>query len=353
MRIVFYAAQGGKVWNGQTLYEEGLGGSETAVIYLARELAKAGHEVVVFTRATPGIYDDVAYVAFEKARNLLRTLPCDALICARDPLPLIWARQAATSIFWAHDLPAPGQGLPAANAYWFVSNFQREMFVYHNLVPRDKTGIVPNGIDLSLFREEDRKPITPFTKKSDVTLAWTSNPERGLWHAGEVLQRVREHYPKAELHVWGRNAVYGWDVACERNFYPDTMRGVLLHQPLPKHELAYALAQHADLWVYPTWWPETYCIAAVEAQAAGVPVVASNFAALTETARSGVLVPGHMPDDEHLEAVISETLVLLDHPEQREAHRALGLAYAQTQSWEQSALIATSALQKMLGIQAA
>lgn len=351
MRIVFYPAQGGKVWNGQTLYHEGLGGSETAVVYLARELAKKGHEVVVFTRATPGIYDDVAYVAWEKARNILRTLPCDALICARDPLPLLWARQAAVSVFWAHDLPSGTQPLPAASAYWFVSAFQRDLYVHYGVTPKERSHVVPNGVDLSLFKNGN-KQIGPLDRDSDVTLAWTSNPERGLWYAGEVLQRVRKHYPKAELHVWGRNTVYGWDGACEHNYYPDDMHGVILHQPLPKHELAYALATQANLWVYPTWWPETYCIAAVEAQAAGVPVVASGYAALTETAKAGVLVPGYVGMDGHLDGIVEATLGLLASPEQRALHRTQGWAYAQTQSWETSANAAVSFISRLLGVQA-
>lgn len=352
MRIVFYPSQGGKVWNGQTLAEEALGGSETAIVYMARELAKKGHEVVVFTRAKPGIYDDVAYVAWEKARNVLRTLPCDVLICARDPLPLIWARQAAISIFWAHDMPASTQALPGAHAYWFVSAFQRELYTYHGLAPKERSLVVPNGVDLSLFNHP-KKAIGPLTKDSDVMLAWTSNPERGLWYAGAVLQEVRKHYPKAELHVWGRNTVYGWDGACEHNYHPDDLHGVILHQPLPKHELAYALSTHADLWVYPTWWPETYCIAAVEAQAAGVPVIASGYAALVDTAKAGTLIPGSLGEDGHLQRTIDATLDLLASPEKRSAHRVMGEAFASTQTWEASANTAIASISSLLGVRAA
>lgn len=352
MRIVFYPSQGGKVWDGSTLGQEALGGSETAVIYMARTLAAQGHEVVVFTRGTPGIYDDVAYVSFAKARNILRTLPCDALICARDPLPLLWARQASVSIFWAHDMPGSTQPLPGAHAYWFVSDFQRQVYLHFGLMPKERSLIVPNGVDLALF-EHPKKQIGPLTRDSDVTLAWTSNPERGLWYAGEVLQRVREKYPKAELHVWGRNTVYGWDGACEHNYHPDDMHGVMLHQPLPKHELAYALATHADLWVYPTWWPETYSIAAVEAQAAGVPVVTSNFGALSETAKAGVLIPGTPSDEGYLDLFTAEVLNLLASPAHRASYRTLGLEYAKTQTWDTSARIAIASITQLLGGRAA
>lgn len=356
MRIVFYPSQGGKVWNGATLGQEALGGSETAIVYMARELAAQGHEVVVFTRGKPGIYDDVAYVAWEKARNILRTLRCDALICARDALPLLWSRQAGVSVYWAHDMPGSAQPLPAAHSYWFVSAFQRMVYRYHQLIPADQGIVVPNGIDPALFRAPavpQQKTIKFLTRDSDVTLAWTSNPERGLWYAGEVLQRVRKKYPKAELHVYGRNGVYGWDAACEHNYHPDDMHGVILHQPLPKHELAYALATHADLWVYPTWWPETYSIAAVEAQAAGVPVVTTKLGALAQTAAAGVLVEGTPETSDYIDHFTDEVMDLLSNPVRREVLRAQGLEFAETQTWSAAARTAVTSLYQLLGMQAA
>ena len=51
----------------------------------------------------------------------------------------------------------------------------------------------------------------------------------------------------------------------------------------------------ARLMVYPSTWRETSCIAAIEAQAAGTPIVASTLAALPETVLDGVsgrLIPG-------------------------------------------------------------
>jgi glycosyltransferase involved in cell wall biosynthesis len=47
----------------------------------------------------------------------------------------------------------------------------------------------------------------------------------------------------------------------------------------------------ASLWAYPTDFEETNCITAIECQAAGVPIVATNYAGLkTTVGNSGILV---------------------------------------------------------------
>lgn len=348
MRICFYPAHSGKVWNGSSLYSEALGGSETAVIYVAKELAKRGHEVIVFTRSDPEERDGVAYLPFSRAKNILRTLPLDALVCSRDPMPLIWPRRAAVTALWSHDLPAYKP--PEADFYAFVSMWQANQYVGNGLVPLERSRVLPNGVDLALFHQ--KAAIREFSRNSTIKFAWTSNPERGLWHAAEVVRRVREQYPNAELHVFGRNDVYGWNSSTEHVFYPDDMTGVILHKPLTKSKLANALVG-MDMWVYPTWWPETYCIAAVEAQAAGVPVVASSFGALTETAQKGRLVTGSMRDGQsHLDLVVGNVLDLLETPAERRKLQAEGLTYATTQSWESAAMRWEKLLTTSMGIAA-
>lgn len=337
MRIAFYPAQSGKVWNGATLQREALGGSETAVIYVAQELAKLGHEVIVFTKDEPGMYSDVLYIPFDEARALLRTLPLDALVGVRDPIPLLWQSLARKKLLWLHDLPQPGYPTNC-DAYICVSNWQASLAVQHGFLAKERTAVIHNGIDPAIFTRAEPVFQREIDADSIVTLAWTSNPERGLWHAIEVLHRVRQTYPHAELRVYGRNAVYGWNDSYEHHFHHPDMTSVILHAPLAKADLADALGG-ADLWLYPTWWPETYCIAAVEAQAAGVPVVASTFAALTETCATQRLVPGSMREraEEHLTATTDAVLELLGSVEERRRLAQAGRAFALSESWANQA----------------
>lgn len=357
MRFVFYPAQSGKPWNGETLTTEALGGSESAVAYMARELARLGHEVIVFTTAKPGLYDDVLYIDVDKARTLLLTLPCDVLVCSRDPQPIIWATRASAKVYWAHDVP---QGpLPDAfDLYFMVSQWQAELFARSGFAPTQKIRVSPNGVDLKLFPEPgplrsrlgvENGNIPP----SDIPkLAWTSNPERGVWHAARILQEVRKTYPNAELHVYGRNSVYGWGMEYEHVFHPEPehMAGVTFHSAMSKGELARELAE-MDLLLYPTWWPETFCIAGLEAQAAGVPIVSTNVGALSETVRGGILIPGIPGEGTHDEEMAEAVVDLLRDGESRSRLAKAGRAYAETLGWDRLARNWHDVFSQALGLQ--
>lgn len=55
--IAYYCGMTGEVWGADTL-EKGMGGSEEAVVYLSRELAKLGHQVTVFNERDEE-YEDI------------------------------------------------------------------------------------------------------------------------------------------------------------------------------------------------------------------------------------------------------------------------------------------------------
>ena len=68
----------------------------------------------------------------------------------------------------------------------------------------------------------------------------------------------------------------------------EDMDSVVMHEPLMKPELAKELAT-AWAWMYSSHWPETFCIAALEAQAAGTPCLTVPYGALPETVKGGLL----------------------------------------------------------------
>src|SRR6185369_7057219 len=63
-----------------------------------------------------------------------------------------------------------------------------------------------------------------------------------------------------------------------------TTPGVVMHGRVNQRELAEAMLG-AGVWFYPTWFSETSCITAMEAQAAGLRCVCPRIAALAETVR--------------------------------------------------------------------
>jgi glycosyltransferase involved in cell wall biosynthesis len=76
------------------------------------------------------------------------------------------------------------------------------------------------------------------------------------------------------------------------------------------------------VWLYPTWFSETSCITAMEAQAAGLIVVTSPIAALKETVGPrGYIVEGDWRSKEYADEIVKKT-VLLAFKEGRGDHHA-------------------------------
>ena len=182
-------------------------------------------------------------------------------------------------LIWLHDLAQ--QGMPSLRAHKVIvlSNFHAASYKF----PAESVEIIGDGVDLSLFEGTD------LTRNENV-LVWTSNPDRGLALATKIFQeQLRPRWPDLELHIFGRSSVYGWPSENEGPYLPrdEHMENVFLHDPLTKAGLAKMLRE-AWAWFYPTYWPETYCIAALEAQAAGTPIVCSRYGALLETVEGGI-----------------------------------------------------------------
>lgn len=73
MKIAFIDTLG-MCYDGDTLNRRGLGGSESAVIQVAKELAKIGFDVTVYNNCftddtAPGVYDGVVYCPLDAVKT--------------------------------------------------------------------------------------------------------------------------------------------------------------------------------------------------------------------------------------------------------------------------------------------
>jgi len=81
----------GLVYDGSTLSKKGLGGSESAVILMSRELANIGFDVTVFNAcnvddAKPGVYDGVTYRPIESLTSYEKY---DIMVVSRTVVPFV------------------------------------------------------------------------------------------------------------------------------------------------------------------------------------------------------------------------------------------------------------------------
>ncbi len=136
-------------------------------------------------------------------------------------------------------------------------------------------------------------PILP-SERNPHRAVYSSSPDRGLQTALELWPLVRAEVPDAELHVFygfqGLRAIQP-SLADALEAKAKATEGVVLHGRIPPRELAHEFLR-SGVWFYPTWFSETSCLTAMQAQAAGLYGVTSPIAALKETAARQTLVEG-------------------------------------------------------------
>jgi glycosyltransferase involved in cell wall biosynthesis len=112
-----------------------------------------------------------------------------------------------------------------------------------------------------------------------------------------------------------------------------------------KAELA-KLQCEAKVWVYPTWFHETFCISAVENAAAGNALIYSDIGGLKTTiGGAGIVIPpdgiisnrtGDYPDAVATD-IINATVSLLTDEQRREHYAALAAHKTESYTWGKAA----------------
>lgn len=304
-------------WGPRKLREEGIGGSETAVIRLAEELSNHGSMVTVYNSIDhPGYYEYVRYRSFE---NFVPDVRSDMLIAWRSPELADLDINTGRLVLWMHDVDAGDRLTPERDAKFsdivVLTEWHKEYFLKkYPFVDPDKVHIIGNGVDLSRFEE----PVGRDSKR----VIYASSPDRGLDVILEhIWPRVIEEVPDAELHYyygWGNFKALASDprVATFMRRFADLSldaKNVFNHGRVTQDELAKEMMK-GSIWLYPTYFYETYCITGVEAQAAGLLPIYNPIGALENTVKRGVPITGDVRDPQVAEKYIREVINALRVP---------------------------------------
>jgi len=170
--------------------------------------------------------------------------------------------------------------LRKADAVTATSHFLAEETQKH--LPRDKqVQIVPFGVDTGFFR-----PSRSGKKDRRITLCYIKSLER---HYGpqtilSVMPEIIRNHPETELVMVGG----GSQEDALKRLANDL--GISTHVrftgPLPAESVREVLKE-ADIFVMPTQCPEAFGVAALEAQAMEVPVLASRKGGIPEAVLDG------------------------------------------------------------------
>ena len=310
--FVFYTV--GMKFDGNTIYEKGLGGSESALFYIARELARMGYVVKVFNKCdNPGIYEGVEYGDLTDFYIFNKFCKIKVFIASRSFKPYFSAINAERKVLWLHDHFEMAfldeydfKKIDLKDIEFFtLSKWQTDMWAEGLNLPEDKFYITRNGFNPDLFNREG-------VKRNRYKLIYSSRPERGLEILLDLFPEIRKHIPEAELNVF-TYVPFSEDREMEPLRDKLEQEGVILRGSVTQAQLAKEM-MGSRVMVYPSIWKETSCIAAIEAQAAGLPIVSSVLAALPETVvngKTGILIEGDPKNEEYRKKFIYEVVELI------------------------------------------
>ncbi len=269
-------------WTPDSIWKGGVGGSETAVIRVAEELAKRGKRVTVYAECE-GVWGGVRYSRVED----FRPQPCEMFVSWRTLGVIPQMKGLAQHRFiWCHDVHAgqiPPEHLEGVTLI-ALSKWHQEFM--QTLYPTANIVVSGNGIDPERFDKD--------VARIPHRMIYAQSPDRGLDQVLRLFPQIKDKYPDATLEVF-----YGFDMARQRNpnFIAEIEElakqpGVTLHGRVNQDRLAEEYLK-ADVLFYPSVTPdgspfmETYCISVVEALAAGCFPITADWGALRETNMGG------------------------------------------------------------------
>jgi glycosyltransferase involved in cell wall biosynthesis len=368
MRIAFLDF-GDTPYDPSTVDTRPLGGTESAVCYLSRSLARQGHQVYLLAKVpAPGTREGVVCLPRDRA-PVPSSLGLDAMICVgkpTDPSGLRSMLNPTTHLIrWVH--LAPGQPSVdclkdpaeqrAYDAIVTVSDWQRDQFHHRFGIDPARMAVQKNGIGFPFERQfPPGEPILP-AKQWPPVLAYCSAPYRGLDVLLEAFPAIRAAVPGTRLRVFSSLTLYGFSPDQDEASFGQLYRrcneteGVDYVGAVSQPQLARRM-RDVSLLTYPNMMAESYCIVAAEAMATGCRVVTTAHGALPETtAGFARLIPLRPTLQEYLRDFIAQTIEALHeqstHPEATESLLRRQVDFiTDTATWDRRATEWTTRLQR-------
>jgi len=165
-------------------------------------------------------------------------------------------------------------------------------------------------------------------KKVKNNLVYTSSYDRGLQYLLEMWPDIKKEVPDATLDVyygfnlfdttpWGKKPEgQAWKAVMQQLL---AQEGVTDHGRVSNEKIAKAYLK-ADVWAYPTDFPEIDCMTATKAMAASCVPIATDFAVMKER-NQGVMIEGDIHQPEVKERFKQELIALLKDDKRKEEIR--------------------------------
>ena len=329
MKFIFISEPTFEPWDWRNPELQGIGGSETSHIEMARRIVQRGHEVLSYA---PVPFEGVQYnqgVRWEHYSGLDVSQSAD-----------IWVVYRAPQVI---------DGLPEGEEIWLVCqdvdyNFPGRTLTQDRLdkVTRivalceehgsylrarypsaaHKVCVSSNGIKSELISVLLRNAPARNPKR----LMYASSPDRGMEFLLDIFPRAKEIMPDLELHVY-----YGFDniekikVPWVRTRMENlkallNQPGVVNHGRIGQTALLREWLQSA-IWCHPSDFTETSCITCMDAQACGAIPITHPVWAVAENVKHGVFIDGSVTKEIIRSRYVLEVIKLAADAERQESIR--------------------------------
>jgi len=312
-------------YDGTTIFKQGLGGSESAVTLMGKELADLGFEVTVFNNcvdhAQPGIYDGVTY---QHLNDLAQDHYFDIVVSSRTIIPFTQPERypelndyrampyqgmnlydrilskAKMRILWMHDTFCLGDNLIEDLAtsdritdIFTLSDWHTTYITNCDHGKRRNFEVLKRKVFITRNGAYNYIPEVDITAKDRNLFVYNASVTKGMIPlVNSVWPHVKRHIPQAQLKIIG--GYYKFSEADEpdqqekdwRNMAMDPAnaeKGIEFTGIIPQNQIAEILSK-ANFMIYPCAFPETYGISTLESLLYNTPSITCRFGGLEEIA---------------------------------------------------------------------
>ncbi len=301
----------GLCYDGTTLSKQGLGGSESAVILISKELVKLGFQVDVYnncndSKSSSGVCDGVRFIDHTEYNSSI--IPkYDVFISSRSVFPYFagnqyaaMAQAATHRVLWMHDTFCQGDEhienmllSGAINEVFTLSDWHTSYVTTCAHGPKRMFEAMKRHVWQTRNGAVKHIDEVDLSKKDRNHFVYNASATKGLLPLLQnIWPEVKRNIPSAKLTCIG--GFYRFREGAEPDEQEKTVRDLMSNQAIldmdvtftgviSQTEIADILA-NASFMLYPPDFPETFGISSLESLLYKTPIITSNFGALEETA---------------------------------------------------------------------
>jgi len=343
--FVFVADGGFNLWKGSDINEIGVGGSETFIIEITRQLQKKNiFDIYVFCKCSHDeIFDGVNYQSLVNLPSFVKNNKIHTCMISRYPeyLPMMYKNNVENVHLILHDLIPTGEVIiknEKLKNIFCLTEWHRQQFL--SLFPEmiSKSKVLNYGINISDFQNSQ-------IKKNPYQFVYSSFPHRGLLELLQMWPDIVKRYPIANLQIhcdvnneWVNTVQkeHLQEIKSLLNKYnekPDYYR-VHYRGWTSKKEL-YDTFIRSEVWFYPCTFLETFCLTALEAAITKNLVITSSLGALQETVgERGIMIPGEPQTLNWKQKAISALFSVLEDSRLKNSLIEKNYQWAKSMTWK-------------------